>query len=131
LHAGEGLHGGNRTRATDRRAVKPILLEMKSCAGAALDTPEGQIFSSRSPSNPAGLTYKKLVNDDNAYEALKISYKIRKKYLHALGDLHDKTTLDDIAKGRWAVAKAVDQYLTFAELRSREGRDALLQSLLL
>jgi hypothetical protein len=37
-------------------AVKPILLEMKSCARAALDTPEGQIFSSRSPSNPADLT---------------------------------------------------------------------------
>lgn len=73
--------------------------------------------------------YKKLVNDDTAYNSLKLAYAVRNKYLHSLGDQRDTTAWEEFAKYRWAVAKAVDYYLTLAGKRSGEGRETLLRSL--
>jgi hypothetical protein len=73
--------------------------------------------------------YKRLVNDANAHNSLKLAYYIRNKYLHALGDLRDTTNRDDMAKYRWAVAKVVGEYLTLTERRSGEDRETILRSI--
>lgn len=73
--------------------------------------------------------YKKLVNDDTAYNSLKLAYAVRNRYLHSLGDQRDTTAWEEFAKYRWAVAKAVDYYLTLAGKRSGEDRETLLRSL--
>jgi hypothetical protein len=73
--------------------------------------------------------YKKLVSDDMAYDSLELAYAIRRRYLHALGDHRDTMDWKEFGKSRWAVAKAVDNYLTLAGRRSGEDRETLLRSL--
>jgi hypothetical protein len=73
--------------------------------------------------------YKRLVNDETAYDWLKLAYKTRNTYLHSLGNQRDTINWVDLAKCRWAVAKAVDNYLTCSAERSGENREALLRSL--
>ena len=73
--------------------------------------------------------YKRLVNDETAYNCLKLAYKTRNTYLHSLGDQRDTINWVDLAKYRWAVAKAVDNYLTLAATRRGEDRETLLRSL--
>ncbi len=72
--------------------------------------------------------YKRLVNDDTAYDVLELAYSIRHKYLHALSDQRDAIDWRELAKCRWAVAKAVDNYLTLSA-ESGEDRENLLRSL--
>jgi len=60
---------------------------------------------------------------------LKIAYTVRNKYSYVLGDQRDATTSEDLAKYRWAVPRAVDDYLTLTKTRSSEDRETLLRSL--
>jgi hypothetical protein len=73
--------------------------------------------------------YERLVNDDTAYHCLKLAYKTRNRYLHSVGDQRDTINRDDFAKYRWAVAKAVDNYLALSAERSGQDRETLLRSL--
>jgi hypothetical protein len=73
--------------------------------------------------------YKKLVNADTAYNSLVLAYDIRRRYLHALGDQGDTMDWKELAKCRWAVAKAVDSYLTLSTERGGKDRETLLRSL--
>jgi hypothetical protein len=73
--------------------------------------------------------YKNLVNDDIAYNSLELAYDIRRRYLHALGGQGDTVDQKELAKCRWAVAVAVDNYLTIAAERRGQNRETLLRSL--
>jgi uncharacterized protein (DUF433 family) len=67
--------------------------------------------------------YRRLVKDDQAYNFLKFAYTVRNKYLHALDDWHETTTLNDAAKCRWAVTKGADEYLPFADAKPEQDRE--------
>jgi hypothetical protein len=69
------------------------------------------------------------VRDEQAYKFLKDAYKLRNKYVHALGDTHETITLNDLANCRWAVTKVADEYLAFADANRDQDRQALLRSL--
>jgi hypothetical protein len=70
-----------------------------------------------------------LLHNDTALNWLRDAYDLRDKYLHGLGDQGDTTAWEEVAKYRWAVAKAVDNYLTLAGTSSGEDRDTLLRLL--
>jgi hypothetical protein len=73
--------------------------------------------------------YKRPVNNEIAYNRLKLAYCVRNKYLHSLGDRTDTTSWEELAKYRWAVAEAVDNYLALTEEKSGKDRGKLLRSL--
>jgi hypothetical protein len=70
--------------------------------------------------------YQNLVRDEDCLKWLKDGYKFRNKYLHSLGQPGDILSWEDLAKTRWAVAKALDAYLSFAVCHPAERRKTLL-----
>lgn len=99
------------------------IVSLISCVEATL------MLSDEKSTKPLLKRYKNLVNDCGEYKSLKLAYAIRNKYLHALGDLRETATLNDMTKYRRAVAKTVDGYLALTETRKSEIREALLKSL--
>lgn len=71
--------------------------------------------------------YKRLVQDEKAYQWLEKAYDFRNRYLHSLGDPKETTTWEDLAEIRWSLVRAIDAYLNFANQQSELNREELLR----
>jgi hypothetical protein len=99
------------------------IVALISCVEATL------MLSEKWPEDELLKRYRRLGEDDQAFNFLKCAYQVRNKYLHALADSRETVTLNDVAKCRLAVAKAADEYLTFADAKREQDREVLLRSL--
>lgn len=73
--------------------------------------------------------YARLVGDDDARAWINSAYGLRDDYLHSLGDPKKKLTWKDLARVRWAVAKAVDKFLDCGSRHLDLDRTGLLKRL--
>ena len=70
-----------------------------------------------------------LVADEQAAQWLEATYRLRNEYLHSLADPHQKLTWTELARARWIVATAVNNYLDFAIDHPELDRSQLLKLL--
>lgn len=73
--------------------------------------------------------YATLVGNDDAHRWINSAYRLRDDYLHSLGDPKKRLTWEDLARVRWAVAKAVDKFLDCSSRHPDLDRTALLKRL--
>ena len=73
--------------------------------------------------------YARLVGNDDAGGWINSAYRLRDDYLHSFGDPKKKLTWKDLARVRWAVAKAVDKFLDCSSRHLDLDRTALLKRL--
>ena len=70
-----------------------------------------------------------LVADEQAGQWLEATYRLRNEYLHSLADPHQRLTWTELARARWIVATAVNNYLDFAMDHPELNRSQLLMLL--
>lgn len=73
--------------------------------------------------------YKRLVDDGNAHQWLDDAYNLRNRYLHSLGGASETMSWKDLARTRWSITRAVDNYLALTEERSNLNRAGMLSCL--
>ena len=73
--------------------------------------------------------YATLVGNDDARGWIDSAYRLRDDYLHSLGDPKEKLRWKDLARIRWAVAKAVDKFLDYGSRHLDLDRTGLLKRL--
>lgn len=94
-----------------------------SCMEATLQLPEEQ--------NRKKLMkrYKRLVNDEDCYEWLDSAFKLRRDYIHSLGNAKALITFKDLARTRLSLVNAMDAYLDLASRYCDRNRTELLRCL--
>lgn len=73
--------------------------------------------------------FRRLVAGKQPTRWLESAYRFRNDYLHSLVHFQHKLTWTDLARARWIVATAVNNYLDFAIKHPEHDRSELLKSL--
>ena len=73
--------------------------------------------------------YRRLVNADNCYQWLDNAFKLRREYIHSLGNPKATIIFKDLARTRLSLINAVDAYIDLASRCDDRNRTELLRFL--